>query len=229
MFEAKKTNLFRGEQFAKKYLSGRVLDIGAGADLVCPQAQPFDLNHGDANFIDTYFGAESFDVVHSSHCLEHMNDPIDALNRWWSLVKLGGYLIVVVPDEALYEQGIWPSLFNADHKSAFSLDDSSSAHHILNIQMICSKLVNAELVNVELQDLNYSYDLLFPKGTIVRVNKPRWLDLFFRVLKRVKFMSVQHNFLMRQSVKFGYPVDQTMGNALAQIQIIVKKTASITS
>ena len=96
MQEASKTNKFRPSHFASTYLSGRVLDIGAGPDLVCPHALAFDQEHGDANKIDEYFEAGSFDTVHSSHSLEHMLDPVQALHLWWSLVKSGGFLIVVV-------------------------------------------------------------------------------------------------------------------------------------
>jgi SAM-dependent methyltransferase len=223
MFEAKKTNLFRGDIFAETFLRGKVLDIGAGADLVCSHAQAFDLKHGDANYVDDYFEIESFDVVHSSHCLEHMHQPVDAIHRWWKLVKQGGYLIIVVPDETLYEQGIWPSLFNADHKSAFTLDDYKNKPHVFNLKKICGELINAEIVNVELQDLNYSYRLLFPNGKPNRGTRPNWLNLFFGILRRIPLMRWVHDYLLQQSVRFGYPIDQTIGDALAQIQIIVKK------
>jgi hypothetical protein len=64
MFEAKKTNLFRGDIFAETFLRGKVLDIGAGADLVCSHAQAFDLKHGDANYVDDYFdGHITVDIV----------------------------------------------------------------------------------------------------------------------------------------------------------------------
>jgi len=46
MREASKTNQFRPPHFASTYLSGRVLDIGAGPDLVCPY--PVDQLVGDA-------------------------------------------------------------------------------------------------------------------------------------------------------------------------------------
>jgi len=43
MNEATKTNRIRGEEFKLRYLSGRVIDIGCGKDLVVPGAIPFDL------------------------------------------------------------------------------------------------------------------------------------------------------------------------------------------
>lgn len=69
---------------------------------------------------------ESFDWVYSSHCLEHLQDPAAALRRWWQLLKPGGRMLVVVQDEDLYEQGVWPSLFNRDHKHTFTIDKERS-------------------------------------------------------------------------------------------------------
>jgi SAM-dependent methyltransferase len=126
MFEAKKTNRIRDPEFLARYMSGKVLDIGCGRDLIIPHAQPFDLRHGDANYIAYYLPAESFDCVHSSHCLEHMHNPHVALAEWWSLVKPGGHMVVVVPEENLYEQGRWPSMFNSDHKWTFRKGGAAS-------------------------------------------------------------------------------------------------------
>ena len=125
MNESSKTNALRGSEFHEQYFMGKVLDIGAGNDPVNTHAVIFDQQHGDANHIDNYFEAESFDTVHSSHCLEHMRDPVMALQKWWSLVKSQGFLITVVPDEDLYEQGIWPSFFNHDHVSTFQIGKKS--------------------------------------------------------------------------------------------------------
>lgn len=71
---SEKTNALRDEAFKNRYLAGSVIDIGCGSDLVVPHATPFDLAHGDAQFIVDFYPAESFDCVHSSHCLEHMKD-----------------------------------------------------------------------------------------------------------------------------------------------------------
>ena len=90
MDESAKTNRLRSAEFHRTYFSGRVIDIGCGPDLVVPHAVPFDVEHGDAQWIRNYFEAESFDCVHSSHCLEHMRDVKSALEQWWELVKRGG-------------------------------------------------------------------------------------------------------------------------------------------
>ena len=126
MDEASKTRRVRGPDFERQYLSGKVIDIGAGTDPVCPWAEIFDVAEGDANFITRYRAPETYDTVHSSHCLEHLHDPKQALRQWWQLVRPGGYLVLVVPHEDLYEQGFWPSIFNPDHKATFRLDGTAS-------------------------------------------------------------------------------------------------------
>src|ERR1700730_16888727 len=103
--EASKTRAVRGPQFAELYLAGAVIDIGCGLDPIVAHAEPFDLQHGDAQEIAALRPNAAYDAVCSSHCLEHMRDVPKALEQWWALVRDGGYLVLVVPDEDLYEQG----------------------------------------------------------------------------------------------------------------------------
>lgn len=104
----------------KKWMSGRGLDIGAGPDPV-PGFEVFDKEHGDANILSTYFPKDHFDAVHGSHVLEHMHDPAAAIRDWMKVLKPGGYLIQTVPDWFAYERAQWPSKFNSDHKSSWSI------------------------------------------------------------------------------------------------------------
>lgn len=63
-----------------------------------------------------------------------MADARSALGRWFEVVKPGGHLVVLVPDEDLYEQGQWPSTFNGDHKWTFTLwKDASWSPVSLNV------------------------------------------------------------------------------------------------
>src|ERR1043166_4384221 len=89
MREASKTVGLLTER-ERAYLSGKGIDIGCGDDPVRPDALCFDLSQGDANRVTRFVqGIESFDYVFSSHCLEHMRDPGDAMQDWWKLVKPG--------------------------------------------------------------------------------------------------------------------------------------------
>ena len=111
------------------YFVGDGIDIGGGYDGLENYAKLFprirsvknwDLPDGDAQLMHGVRD-ETFDFVHSSHCLEHMRDPYEALKHWWRILKPHGHLIVMVPDEDLYEQGVWPSTFNGDHKRTFTI------------------------------------------------------------------------------------------------------------
>ncbi len=224
MNESSKTNAIRGENFSKLYLNGKVLDIGAGSDPVCPHAQIFDQQHGDANHIDRYFANDSFDTVHSSHCLEHMNDPALALQKWWALVKPQGFLITVVPDEDLYEQGIWPSFFNHDHVSTFRLGKKTSWSPVsFDLVGLHLGLPNALLISSDCHDHYYDRALLFHSSNLPkRLKHP--LKLIWSVVKRLTSSESQVRFAVQKwLVNQGYPFDQTAGKALAQLQVIIQK------
>lgn len=114
--------------FTLHYLTGHALDVGAGPDGLAHYRTHFpgllsvrewDLPDGDGQTLPGV-APESFDCVHSSHCLEHLRDPKAALTRWLEVVKPGGFIVVLIPDEDLYEQGVWPSTFNHDHKHTFT-------------------------------------------------------------------------------------------------------------
>jgi len=220
MNEASKTRALWGD-LERGIITGHGIDIGCGPDPITPNVRKFDVNDGDANEITKYV-REEFDFVFSAHCLEHMRDPARALREWWILVRPGGYLILIVPDEELYEQGYWPSLFNADHKASFTLSKQKSPFpHSHNIQDLVNGLENAHILSVQRQDQNYNRRLLhsplYPRAIAFlgcRLQKKAVL-LFKKLGLRVNF-----HFL---SSLFRLPVDQTLGDAVAQIQTIVQK------
>src|SRR5664279_2686764 len=143
----------------KAATAGRGIDIGCGPDPVKPDARRFDLEDGDANVASQYVKAQ-FDFVYSSHCLEHMHDPRMTILDWWKLVKPGGYLFVVVPDEDLYEQGVFPSRFNDDHKATFTITKSKSwSPKSINVLELANSLPGGQLVSLQLQDAGYDRSL----------------------------------------------------------------------
>jgi SAM-dependent methyltransferase len=203
---------------------GKGIDIGCGPDPVTPDARPFDLEHGDANFASRYFN-EQFDFVYSSHCLEHMHDPQATIQDWWKLVRPGGYLFVLVPDEDLYEQGVFPSRFNPDHKATFTVSKGKSWSPVSqNVLALAQSLPGGQIVSLELQERGYNRELM-----TFGVVQP---DFFVRVLAKIHYHSTRllgqlRTGSLRRLFSSYYPVDQTMEPmwAQAQIQLIVKKAA----
>jgi SAM-dependent methyltransferase len=225
MNESAKTNSIRPPSFAKTFLAGKVIDIGAGEDLVCAWAERFDVQDGDANEIALYRQAASYDTVHSSHCLEHMSDAPKAVSDWWSLVKPGGYLIVVVPDEDLYEQGHWPSIFNSDHKSTFRLGKQNSWSPVSwDIEKLICSLPKSEIIECCIQDQRYDHTLKqsYPPKKRRPFRGYSRLKQFISSTALNKFLP-KHFFTNFECRRFGFPIDQTMGDALAQIQVIARK------
>jgi len=113
------------EGYFEKFLVGNGIDIGCGDDPITCECVHWDKSQGDAQSL-TDLQSGRFDWVYSSHCLEHLVDPKRAVVRWWDILRPGGHLLIVVPDEDLYEQGIWPSRFNPDHKWSFTIHKQRS-------------------------------------------------------------------------------------------------------
>ncbi|AMV25176.1 hypothetical protein VT84_12325 [Gemmata sp. SH-PL17] len=112
---------------------------------------PFDAPDGDAQDLARYPDAR-FDFLHSSHCLEHLRDPFAALANWVRVVRPGGHLVVLVPDEDLYEQGVWPSTFNAEHRHTFTVYKARSWSPVsVNVtDLVASVGDRAEALKIEL-------------------------------------------------------------------------------
>lgn len=221
MYETLKTKRTWGP-LEKSILAGKGIDIGCGPDPLSPDVKPFDLKDGDANEITRYVDGQ-FDFVYSSHCLEHMHEPRKAILEWWKLVRPGGHLFVIVPDEDLYEQGVFPSRFNADHKATFTLSKAQSWSPVsVNVLDLVKLLPNAELVSVALQDHHYDRRLK-THGPAPDNWLARKLLRGYRSLKRRTGISSQ---LLDMLACRYIPTDQTTNEVtLAQIQFIVKKLA----
>lgn len=225
MRESSKTNAVRGKDFFDCYLSGKVIDIGCAEDPVCPHAERFDIADGDANNIAAFRPCSAYDTVYSSHCLEHMHDVRSALHGWWALVKEGGYLIVVVPHEDLYEQGFWPSIFNLDHKASFRLGGEASWSPVsVDIRKLVEELPGATMVSARKQDQGYDYRLMRNGGG----DRPLLRKFVFQFTRAINSLgplglAISHR-LNLFLFWIGCPVDQTMGNTLAQIEVIARKS-----
>jgi SAM-dependent methyltransferase len=207
----------------KAATTGRGIDIGCGPDPVTPDARRFDLEDGDAN-VASQFVKEQFDFVYSSHCLEHMHDPRATILDWWKLVKPGGYLFIMVPDEDLYEQGVFPSRFNPDHKATFTLSKAQSwSPKSVNVLDLGQSLPGGQIVSLQLQDQGYDR-VLMGFGRLQPDFFVRFLAKFSGLLNRI--ISPDGRTGLSRFLAAFYTMDQTSSHhkAQAQIQLIVKKT-----
>lgn len=169
--EATKANNRRSKhsEYAEKYLVGNGIDIGAGDDCVgrytdlytkILSCRNWDIPDGDAQYLESV-PDNTYDFVHSSHCLEHMVDPLIAMRNWIRVLKPGGHAVIIIPDEDLYEQGVFPSTFNGDHKWTFTIHKNGKSwskqysHNVL--ELICL-LHDCKPISVRLNEEYFDFE-----------------------------------------------------------------------
>lgn len=76
-----------------QFCKGAGLDVGSGP-WPLPGAIPIEIKDG-RDAMDVPEGP--WDYVASSHCLEHVHDPVAALEHWKSVLKPGGVLFLNLP------------------------------------------------------------------------------------------------------------------------------------
>jgi SAM-dependent methyltransferase len=170
MNEMKKslTRRVKDSRFANRYFVGKGIDIGAGQDGLSKYLHLFpkvescydwDLKDGDAMNMEGV-ADNTYDFVTSSHCLEHLAGPWKALMNWVRITKPGGHLVILVPDEDLYEQGVWPSTFNDDHKHTFTISKEESwSPNSESLTFLLDDFTNIQILKLELLDETFNYDL----------------------------------------------------------------------
>lgn len=81
---------------AAHFCKGRGVDVGAGK-WPLPGAQAVDNEFYSATFLPS----EDWDYIFSSHCLEHLPDPISALEHWLKKLRFGGTLFLYLPHPSM--------------------------------------------------------------------------------------------------------------------------------
>ena len=83
----------------------KIIDIGCGLEKL-PGAIGIDYNagdiHHDLNKFPYPLEDNSFDVVYSRHCLEHLDNPEKVIEELYRICKPGGMLDIIVPYFAGY-------------------------------------------------------------------------------------------------------------------------------
>lgn len=155
-------------RFATRWIKGHGIDIGCGPDPLSNLAdyfplmsslRPWDLPDGDAMLMESVTN-DTFDFVHSSYFLEKQANPEITLKNWIRICKPEGYLIIIVPEEDLYEQGVWPSTFNSDHKWTFTIHKNSSwSPKSINVTGLLAQFSDqVEIIKIEKLDSGYVYN-----------------------------------------------------------------------
>jgi len=103
--------------YAQQVCTGHGYDIGCmKKQWAFPGAVPIDLSFDDqwhaTNLPDTVP-----DYIFSSHCLEHIDDWVSAMDYWYSRLNVGGVLFLYLPD---YSQKYWRPWHNRKHRHIFS-------------------------------------------------------------------------------------------------------------
>ena len=103
--------------FAKHICNGYGVDIGCmkpewafpGAKLVDPVL--------DGQYDALNFPYENLDYIFTSHCLEHVDRWVDAMDYWYSKLNQDGVLFLYLPD---YSQEYWRPWNNRKHVNIFT-------------------------------------------------------------------------------------------------------------
>jgi len=145
------------EGYFHKFFVGEGIDIGCGEDPVPPTCVAWDLEQGDAQQLPG-LPVHAFDWVYSSHCLEDLANPWQAVQRWWEVLRPGGHLLVVVPDEDLYQQGCWPSRYNRGHQWTFTIHKTRSWSPVsINLTELAATLPQHQVLRLRTCDQGYDY------------------------------------------------------------------------
>jgi 2-polyprenyl-3-methyl-5-hydroxy-6-metoxy-1,4-benzoquinol methylase len=100
------------------------LGLDACAPAVEYGRRRFGLDLRPTTLEDAGIGDERFDLVHASHLIEHLNEPLDFLRTVSGLVAPGGYFVITTPNIAGFQArllgGAWRSAIY-DHLCLFSI------------------------------------------------------------------------------------------------------------
>lgn len=128
------------------YCGGCGVDIASQGAAVVPWAISFDLpekefleySNGAApkgpvhlrGFADRLpFETASLDFVYSSHLLEDYLDPLPVLTEWNRCVRIGGNIVILVPDKVLWNEAIAKGQSpNNSHKHEYAVGELSEIY-----------------------------------------------------------------------------------------------------
>ncbi len=108
----------------RKYLVGNGYDVGyAGeAGMFLPvTSQAWGLDLKTPGYDGLHIPTKDVDYIFASHMLEHVNNPEAYIREWFSSVRQGGYVFIVVPSKYRYERKESPpSRWNLGHVTFYT-------------------------------------------------------------------------------------------------------------
>ena len=130
--------------FAKQFCNGVGFDIGCmKKEWALPGSIPIDLSFDD-EYHALNLPACQIDYIYSSHCLEHVDDWVEAMDYWHRALDPGGVLFLYLPH---YDQEYWRPWNNRKHK------------HVLTSEIISDYMKSKGYKNILSSgcDLNHSF------------------------------------------------------------------------
>jgi ubiquinone/menaquinone biosynthesis C-methylase UbiE len=101
---------------------------------------------------------ETYDFCFSSHSLEHIANPLKAINEWLRIIKKGGYIIIIVPEKSLCfdhrrKYSSFSTLFSQYEKNVGE-DDLSTLREILTFHDLNKDLPAGNFTEFTIRSLN---------------------------------------------------------------------------
>ena len=121
---------------------GSGLDLGSGGEPICDSALQIDQRplpgiHLVCDCQQLPFQTETFDYVYASHIIEDFVEWRDVLIEWVRVLKVGGKIIILVPDHKLFRLAVSQGQPDNDaHKHESYLGELSSYADELNLDAV---------------------------------------------------------------------------------------------
>ena len=122
---------------AQKYCKGKGVDIGA-SDWLLNGAKPIEDNE-EENAYNILEEDDSLDYVFSSHLLEHLSEPLLAIDEWRKKLKSGGILFMYLPHPSCHmwkKNNLSYHLWNPDPYFLEELFKNNADFNIENISYL---------------------------------------------------------------------------------------------
>jgi len=217
------------DPFWDEVFVGRGLDIGSGDDPFLSEwwegvvsVETFDRQDGNAEEILRFPKGRkgAYDFVHSSNCLEHMSRPRDALLQWLALLRPGGHLVLTVPDEDLYEQGVWPSRWNRDHKYTFTIWKAESWSEMsVNVAEMLAGLDGYHVRRLQVVDTGYDRSKRGVDQTRRSDGAEAFLEVVIRRAQVVPGRGVFKHSGARGDIIYSLPAMEALGGGVLAVAI----------